>query len=42
MALQEVGEAYLVVIFKETNMCAICGQRVTIMPKDIILSLFAS
>ena len=38
MALQEASEAYLVGIFEETNMCAIHGKRVTIMPKDIILA----
>jgi len=38
MALQEASEAYLVGLFKDTNLCAIHGKRVTIMPKDIQLA----
>merc|ERR1711865_1192258 len=34
LALQEAGEAYLVGIFEDTNLCAIHAKRVTIMPKD--------
>ncbi|KAM7311209.1 histone H3-like [Ixodes scapularis] len=38
MALQEASEAYLVSLFKDTNLCAIHAKRVTIMPKDIQLA----
>ncbi|XP_062032347.1 histone H3-like, partial [Lepus europaeus] len=38
MALQEASEAYLVGLFKDTNLCAIHAKRVTIMPKDIQLA----
>ncbi|KAH0505089.1 histone H3.3 [Microtus ochrogaster] len=37
-ALQEASEAYLVVLFEDTNLCAIHAKRVTIMPKDIRLA----
>ena len=37
-ALQEAAEAYLVGLFKDTNLCAIHAKRVTIMPKDIQLA----
>ena len=37
-ALQEAGEAYLVGLFEDTNLCAIHAKRVTIMPKDIQLA----
>ncbi|PNH11549.1 histone H3 [Tetrabaena socialis] len=37
LALQEASEAYLVGLFKDTNLCAIHAKRVTIMPKDIQL-----
>ncbi|XP_044316414.1 histone H3.3A-like [Drosophila rhopaloa] len=37
-ALQEAGEAYLVGLFEETNLSAIHGKRVTIMPEDIKLA----
>ena len=37
-ALQEAGEAYLVSLFEDTNLCAIHVKRVTIMPKDIQLA----
>ena len=36
-ALQEVAEAYLIGLFKDTNLCAIHARRVTIMPKDMLL-----
>ncbi|XP_075061937.1 histone H3, embryonic [Mixophyes fleayi] len=39
MALQEASEAYLVRLFEDTNLCAIHAKRVTIMPKDIQLSI---
>lgn len=37
-ALQEAAEAYLVGLFKDTNLCAIHAKRVTIMTKDIQLA----
>ena len=37
-ALQEASEAYLVGLFKDTNLCAIHAKRVAIMPKDIQLA----
>ena len=37
-ALQEAGEAYLVGLFEDTNLCAIHAKHVTIMPKDIQLA----
>lgn len=37
-ALQEASEAYLVGLFEDTNLCAIHGRRVTIMPKDLQLA----
>ena len=37
-ALQEASEAYLVGLFEDTQLCAIHGKRVTIMPKDIQLA----
>jgi histone H3 len=38
MALQEAAEAYLVSMFGDTNLAAIHGKRVTIMPKDLHLA----
>ncbi|KAL9183022.1 hypothetical protein ACHAXT_004809 [Thalassiosira profunda] len=38
LVLQEASEAYLVGLFEDTNLCAIHGKRVTIMPKDIQLA----
>ena len=38
MALQHASEAYTVGLFEDTNLCAIHGKRVTIMPKDIQLA----
>ena len=37
-ALQESVEAYMVGVFEDTNLCAIHGKRVTIMPKDMQLA----
>lgn len=37
-ALQEACEAYLVGLFEDVNLCAIHAQRVTIMPRDIMLA----
>ena len=36
--LQEASEGYLVGLFEDTNLCAIHGKRVTIMPKDMQLA----
>ena len=38
-ALQEACEAFLVGLFEDMNLCAIHGNRVTIMRKDIHLAL---
>ena len=38
LALQEAAEAYLVDLFKETNLCAKHAKRVTILPRDIQLA----
>ena len=38
LGLQEASEAYLVTLFEDTNLCAIRGNRVIIMPKDIQLA----
>jgi histone H3 len=38
LALQEAGEAYLVGLFEDANLCAIHAKRVTLMPKDIQLA----
>lgn len=38
LALQDACEAYLVGVFEDTNLCAIHGKRVTIMPKDMQLA----
>lgn len=37
-ALQEAAEAHLVSVFEDSNLCAIHGKRVTIMPKDMALA----
>ena len=43
LALQEAAKAYLVGLFEDTNLCAIHGKRVTIMPKDgSLVSLHSS
>ena len=36
--LQEAAEAYLVGLFKDSNLCAIHARRVTIMPRDVQLA----
>ena len=38
LALQEASESYLIGLFEDTNLCAIHGKRVTIMPKDMQLA----
>ena len=38
LVLQEAAEAYLVGLFKDTNLCAIHTRHVTILPKDIQLA----
>ena len=35
LVLQEAAEAYLMGLFKDTNLCAIHARCVTILPKDI-------
>ena len=37
-ALQEAMEAYLVLLFEDTNLCTIHAKHATIMPKDIQLA----
>ena len=37
-ALQEAGEAFLVGLLEQANLCAIHAKLVTIMPKDIQLA----
>ena len=38
LALQESSEAYLTGLFEDTNLCAIHGKRIGILPKDIQLA----
>ena len=38
MALQEVGEAFLVGLLEQSNLCAVHAKQVTVMPKDIQLA----
>ena len=38
-ALQEAAESYIVHLFEDTNLCAIHGQRTTIMKKDLHLAM---
>jgi len=38
LPLHNACEAYLVNLFDDTNLCAIHGKRVTIMPKNIHLA----
>lgn len=38
LALQDAAEAHLVGLFEDSNLCAIHGKRVTIMPKDMQLA----
>ncbi|OWA52022.1 putative histone H3.3 [Hypsibius exemplaris] len=38
-ALQEAAEFFLTSMFEDANLCAIHGRRVTIMPKDLSLTL---
>ena len=37
MAIQEAGEAFLVGLLKQANLCALHAKHVTIMPRDIQL-----
>lgn len=39
LALQEATEAYMVRVFEDANLCAIHAKRVTIMIKDLRLSM---
>jgi histone H3 len=38
-ALQEASEAYLVQLFEDSNLLAIHGKRITVMPKDMRLAI---
>ena len=38
-ALQEASEKYLVHLFEDSNLCAIHGKHITVMPKDMHLVL---
>ena len=38
MALQEAVEAYLVLLFEDTKLCAIHAKQVIIMPKEMQLA----
>ena len=38
LCLQEASEGYLVGLFEDTNLCAIHGKRVTLLPKDMQLA----
>merc|ERR1719391_474595 len=38
MALQEACEAFLVILFEDSLLCAIHAKRVTVMPKDLRLA----
>ena len=35
MALQEVGEAFLVRLFKQANLCTVHAKHMMVMPKDV-------
>ena len=37
-AIQEATESYVISLLSDTNLCAIHGRRVTIMPKDVHLA----
>eukprot|EP00804_Cyclotella_cryptica_P009112 CCRYP_003190-RB/>CCRYP_003190-RB protein AED:0.26 eAED:0.26 QI:0/-1/0/1/-1/0/1/0/83 len=39
LAMQESVEAFSIGLFEDANLCAIHAKRVTIMPKDMQLSL---
>ena len=39
LAQQEMGEAFLVELLKQANICAIHAKQVTIMLKDIMVSM---
>ena len=38
MALQEAGEAFLLGLFEQANLCMVHTNRVTVMPKGIQLA----
>ena len=38
LAIQEASEAFLVSLFENANLCAIHARRVTITPRDMLLS----
>ena len=37
MALQKVGEAFLVGLLEQANLCMLHAKQVTVMPKDVLL-----
>lgn len=39
LALQEASEAYLIEMFEDSNLCALHDKRVTVLPKDLQLTL---
>ena len=40
LALDEAAEAYLVCLFKDSNLCAIHAKCMTVMPKDMQLARY--
>lgn len=38
-AMHEASEAYLVMLFEDSNLCALHAKRVTVMPKDLDLAM---
>ena len=38
LALQEASESHLVGLFEDTNVCAIHANRVTVVPRDMLLA----
>jgi histone H3 len=37
-ALQEAAESFLVTLFADSNRCALHANRITLVPKDILLA----
>ncbi len=38
LALQEAAEAFMIDVFRDTNLCMIHSKRVTIMAKEMVLA----